>query len=57
MTRTGKDSVSKLARNMSKNMPVLAEVVSNNDCTVIFINQTREKIGVMFGDPTTNIRW
>lgn len=48
-----KDSVGKLARNMSKNMPVLAEACSNNDCTVIFINQTREKIGVMFGDPTT----
>ena len=48
-----KDSVGKLARNRSKNMPVLAEACSNNDCTVIFINQTREKIGVMFGDPTT----
>src|SRR3712207_9458723 len=26
---------------------------SNNNCTVIFINQIRDAVGVMYGDPTT----
>jgi recombination protein RecA len=39
------------ARLMSQAMRKLAGVVSNSGCIVIFINQVREKIGVMFGNP------
>ncbi len=38
---------------MSKAMRKLAGVMNRSDCTVIFINQLREKIGVMFGNPET----
>jgi recombination protein RecA len=41
------------ARLMSKAMRKLTAVVSKTNCTVIFINQLREKIGVMFGNPET----
>jgi recombination protein RecA len=38
---------------MSKAMRKLAGVMNRSDCTAIFINQLREKIGVMFGNPET----
>ena len=41
------------ARLMSKAMRKLTHVVSKSATTLIFINQVREKIGVMFGNPET----
>lgn len=41
------------ARMMSKALRMLAPSANKHDACVIFTNQTREKIGVMFGDPTT----
>jgi recombination protein RecA len=41
------------ARLMSQAMRKLAGAISNSGCIVIFINQVREKIGVMFGNPET----
>ena len=39
------------ARLMSKAMRKLAGVLDKSNCTVIFINQLREKVGVMYGNP------
>jgi recombination protein RecA len=39
------------ARMMSKAMRRLASIASKYNCTVIFINQIREKVGVMYGNP------
>ena len=50
------DSVAALvpkARLMSQALRKLTGVVSKFNCTVIFINQLREKVGVMFGNPET----
>ncbi len=41
------------ARLMSKAMRKLAGAMNTNNCTTIFINQLREKVGVMFGNPET----
>ena len=41
------------ARLMSQALRKLTSVISKSNCTVIFINQLREKIGVMFGNPET----
>ncbi|MEL7482981.1 MAG: recombinase RecA [Planctomycetota bacterium] len=41
------------ARLMSQAMRKLTGVIARSSCTVIFINQIREKIGVMFGSPET----
>ncbi len=41
------------ARLMSQALRKLTGVMSKSNCTVIFINQLREKIGVMFGNPET----
>jgi recombination protein RecA len=41
------------ARLMSKAMRKLAGIMNRSECTAIFINQIREKIGVMFGNPET----
>lgn len=41
------------ARLMSQGLRKLTGVVNKTNCTVIFINQLREKIGVMFGNPET----
>ncbi len=41
------------ARLMSQAMRKLTAAISKSRCTVIFINQIREKIGVMFGSPET----
>jgi recombination protein RecA len=39
------------ARMMSKACRMLAGAISNSHCTVVFVNQIRHKIGVMFGSP------
>lgn len=46
-------SVGVQARMMSKALRKIAGAANSANCTVIFINQLREKIGVMFGSPET----
>lgn len=46
-------SVGLQARLMSKSLRKLAGVLAKSNCTVIFINQLREKVGVMYGNPET----
>lgn len=46
-------SVGLQARLMSKAMRKLAGVLNKQNCAVIFINQLREKVGVMYGNPET----
>lgn len=41
------------ARLMSQAMRKLTSAAAKNDCLILFINQLREKIGVMFGSPET----
>ena len=41
------------ARLMSQALRKLTAVISRSNCVVIFINQLREKVGVMFGNPET----
>ena len=41
------------ARLMSQALRKLTATISKTNCTVVFINQLREKIGVMFGNPET----
>lgn len=41
------------ARLMSQALRKLTGIISKSNCTVIFINQLREKVGVMFGNPET----
>ena len=41
------------ARLMSKALRKLTALLNKSDCTIIFINQLREKVGVMFGSPET----
>lgn len=41
------------ARMMSKAMRKLSGAMNRSDCTAIFINQLREKVGIMFGNPET----
>jgi len=49
----GDSHVGLQARLMSQALRKLTGVMSKTSCTVIFINQLREKIGVMFGNPET----
>lgn len=49
----GDSSVGVIARLMSQALRKLAGTVSKTRCIVIFINQLREKIGVMYGNPET----
>ena len=39
------------ARLMSKAMRKLTGVINRSNCAVVFINQLREKVGIMFGNP------
>lgn len=41
------------ARLMSQALRKLTPVISKSNCVVIFINQLREKVGIMFGNPET----
>ena len=41
------------ARLMSRALRKLTGIISKSNCVVIFINQLREKVGVMFGNPET----
>jgi len=41
------------ARLMSQALRKLTASISRSKCVVIFINQLREKIGIMFGNPET----
>ena len=47
----GDSNVGLHARLMSKAMRKLAGVLNKSSCSVIFINQLREKVGVMYGNP------
>jgi recombination protein RecA len=49
----GDSHVGLQARLMSQALRKLTGAISKSKCTVIFINQIREKIGVMFGNPET----
>ena len=49
----GSSTVGVQARLMSQAMRKLSAVISKSNCVVIFINQLREKIGVMYGNPET----
>ncbi len=49
----GDSSVGVVARLMSQALRKLAGTISKTNCIVVFINQLREKIGVMYGNPET----
>ena len=49
----GESSVGVIARLMSQALRKLASSISKTNCVVIFINQLREKIGVVYGNPET----
>ena len=49
----GESSVGVVARLMSQALRKLAGTISKTNCIVVFINQLREKIGVMYGNPET----
>ncbi|WP_311487689.1 recombinase RecA [uncultured Helcococcus sp.] len=49
----GDTHVGLLARLMSQALRKLTGIVAKSNCTVIFLNQLRQKIGIMFGNPET----
>lgn len=49
----GDSSVGLQARLMSKAMRKIAGILNKKECAVIFINQLREKVGVLYGNPET----
>ncbi|MCI6867050.1 MAG: recombinase RecA [Lachnospiraceae bacterium] len=49
----GDSHVGLQARLMSQALRKLTGVISKSNCSVIFINQLREKVGIMFGNPET----
>ena len=49
----GAPTVGVQARLMSQAMRKLASVISKSNCVVVFINQLREKVGVIYGNPET----
>ena len=49
----GDSHVGLQARLMSQALRKLTGAIANTKCTVVFINQLREKVGVMFGNPET----
>lgn len=51
--KVGETQVGRMGAIMSGGCRKLAQACARNNCTIIFINQIREKIGVMFGNPET----
>jgi len=49
----GESHVGLQARLMSQALRKLAGIIAKSNCTAIFINQLREKVGIMFGNPET----
>ena len=49
----GDSHVGLQARLMSQALRKLTSIVSKSNCTIVFINQLREKVGIMFGNPET----
>lgn len=49
----GDTHVGRLARLMSQAMRKLTAVIGKSNCVAVFINQVREKIGVLYGNPET----
>lgn len=49
----GDSKMGLMARLMSQTLRKITGIANNNNCIVIFINQLRDKIGVMFGSPET----
>lgn len=49
----GDNQVGLQARLMSKAMRKLTAILNKAECTIIFINQLREKVGVIYGNPET----
>ena len=49
----GDSHVGLQARLMSQALRKLTAIISKSNCTVVFINQLREKVGIMFGNPET----
>jgi len=49
----GEQHVGRQARLMSQALRKLAGIISKTNCTVVFTNQIRQKIGVLFGNPET----
>lgn len=47
----GDSHVGLFAKIMSNTLPVLTPILDNSGCTLIVINQIRENVGVMFGNP------
>lgn len=47
------NSVGMQARLMSKAMRKIAGILNKKECAIIFINQLREKVGVLYGNPET----
>lgn len=48
-----KPTMALLARILSTQLRLIAKLANENKCTIIFLNQIREKVGVMFGSPET----
>lgn len=48
-----KQQIGLMARTMSKALRLLVPACAKTGCTIIFLNQIREKVGVMFGNPET----
>jgi recombination protein RecA len=49
----GKDIWDDRAKILSKACRVLSKLAAEKKCSLLFVNQTRQKIGVMFGNPST----
>lgn len=49
----GESQVGRMGAIMSTACRKLTQACAKNNCTIIFVNQTRDKIGVMFGNPET----
>lgn len=48
----GKANIALLARMLSQSLPIFTKICNENDCTLIFINQVRDNVGVMYGPKT-----